>query len=157
MNQDEIVYAYCDASGNNKTKKNGGIGIVLKYKGYTKEVCLGQYIGRTTAYMEVKGVLETLRLITDKTKRVNLYCDNQYCMYSVSKEWVYTWEMQNWIKRKNAELWKSILIEIRKWPKGYVQFYWIKGHNEHYENELCDRLAAIGAKQEIITENIDIT
>jgi ribonuclease HI len=41
-------------------------------------------------------------------------------------------------KKKNEDLWIEFLGEYRKHA---VKFVWIKGHNDHPENERCDILA----------------
>jgi ribonuclease HI len=40
-------------------------------------------------------------------------------------------------------LWKAFLKE---YPKHEVRFQWIKGHNNHPQNERCDALAVAASK-----------
>jgi ribonuclease HI len=42
-----------------------------------------------------------------------------------------------------VDLWKRLLIALRDQK---VTFFWIKGHNEHPENERCDKLAVMASK-----------
>ena len=63
----------------------------------------------------------------------------------MSKKWVFNWEKKNFKDKKNADLWRRFL-EI--FPKHQVQFQWIKGHNNHPQNERCDTLAVAAAKQQ---------
>ena len=65
-------------------------------------------------------------------------------MDSVSKGWVFGWEKKNFAGKKNADLWKRFLIINRKHK---VDFKWIKGHNNHPQNERCDQLAVFASTQ----------
>jgi ribonuclease HI len=42
-------------------------------------------------------------------------------------------------RSENADLWKALLVIYRN----QVDFKWIKGHNNHPQNERCDELAVI--------------
>ena len=46
--------------------------------------------------------------------------------------------------KKNADLWQRFLKIYRQHQ---VQFQWIKGHNDHPENERCDQLAVAAANR----------
>ena len=61
----------------------------------------------------------------------------------VKKKWVFEWEKLNFKKKKNPDLWKRFLIIYRKHN---VTFTWIKGHNNHPENERCDYMANKAAR-----------
>lgn len=143
---DEIIYVYTDGSYKNKTNNGGGIGILLKWKHHEKKISHGQWINTTSARMEIRAILEALRLIKDKTKKVNVYSDNQYCVYAISKGWAEMWEQAGWVNRANSDLWKQVLIEVRLFKQDHVKFNWVRGHNDHEENETCDKLASKGGK-----------
>ncbi len=154
MINQNLIEIYTDGSCNNKTKTNGGYGIILKCGQLEKHISKGQYINTTSARMEIKSAVEALKFIISKEiYKVKLYTDNQYLCYSISKEWALNWEKEGWIGRKNSDLLKELLIEIRKFPKNHVEFHWIKGHNNHRENEICDQLAAKGAKFTLIIDD----
>ncbi len=77
------------------------------------------------------------------------------------ENWVYKWENESWATidgtRKNSDLWKQILIEIRKFPINSVVFKWCKGHTKDNEfNILADKLAGIGAKCEVLIDDAEI-
>jgi len=140
------VKAYCDGSCNNKTKKAGGCGIVIQCQGFEKTYSFGQWINSTSARCELHGAIETLRLIKNKTLKATIYCDNSYVVNCHAMGWLENWEAQGWFGRKNKDLLQQFLAEIRLFPVGYVRFQWVKGHNKHRENEICDKLAAEGGK-----------
>ena len=48
------------------------------------------------------------------------------------------WEKKGFKDKKNVDLWKRFLKIYRKHS---VSFIWIKGHNDHPQNERCDVLA----------------
>ena len=47
--------------------------------------------------------------------------------------------------KKNPDLWMRFLKIYRKHQ---VKFQWIKGHNNHPQNERCDQLAVMASQQE---------
>jgi len=156
----DIITVYTDGSGDNK-KKDGGFGIVLIYKGEEIYYQSDKYVNTSSARMEIRGVLKALQLIENKNLPVTLYCDNQYVVNSIAKGWAYKWESEDWIdsksnfpgsKRKNWDLFVQLLAEIRKF-KRMPQFKWIKGHNGHEHNEICDILAGEARKSEIIIDD----
>ena len=69
--------------------------------------------------------------------------DSKYVVDAVSKNWVTTWQKKNFKDKKNPDLWKRYL-KISKEHR--VQMQWVKGHNEHPQNERCDALAVQAAK-----------
>ena len=73
-----------------------------------------------------------------------VFTDSKYVADAVNKKWVFGWEKKNFKDRKNADLWIEFLKEIRKHN---VSFRWIKGHNEHPQNERCDALAVAASKE----------
>ena len=49
-----------------------------------------------------------------------------------------TWKTADKKPVKNQDLWET-LDELRSLHE--IRFHWIRGHNEHPENERCDQLA----------------
>lgn len=140
------IHIWTDGSCNNKTHKNGGCGIILLYDGHRKEMSIGQYINTTSARMEMRSILFALQAITNKSIPIELYCDNQYVVNGIKKGWAFKWESEGWYNRLNADLWKQILYEYRRFPDGNVRFNWVKGHSNITHNERADYLAKIGSK-----------
>lgn len=150
-----VINIWCDGSCNNKTKNNGGVGVVIKEGRDIKVIFEGQFISTTSGAMEVYGLLLSLKSIKDKKGvRLRIHCDNKYVVDSIDKGWVFLWEVENWKNRANTELWKKVLKEYRKFPKDRVKLIWVKGHNDNPYNEIADRLAHIGAKSNDIIENL---
>lgn len=141
-----IICIYTDGSCNNKTKNNGGYGVILMWGGHIKEISGGQYIDSTSSRMEIRGVIEAMKAIKDKSKRLRIYCDNKYVCRSWELGWAERWEKENWEDRANKDLWKEFLFEVRKFAVGSVELIWIKGHNGNKWNDRADELARIGSK-----------
>ena len=69
--------------------------------------------------------------------------DSKYLIDAIEKKWLDGWVKNNWKTAskkpvKNIDLWKR-LIEVMK--KHEIKFVWVKGHNGHEFNEICDKLA----------------
>ncbi|MEE3037285.1 MAG: ribonuclease HI [Bacteroidota bacterium] len=125
----------------------GGYGVVLiSDDGHRKEVAKG-FRKTTNNRMELLSVIVGLELIKVKPMDIIVFSDSKYVVDAVEKKWVFTWEKKMFEKKKNPDLWKRFLSIYRQHN---VRFVWIKGHNNHPENERCDRLAVAAAKSEKI-------
>ncbi len=74
---------------------------------------------------------------------VIIQTDSRYVIDGIEKGWAKSWKKRGWVKSDkkpaaNSDLWERLLqlLEIHR-----VEFFWIKGHAGHPENERCDRLA----------------
>ena len=127
----------------------GGYGVVLvSDEGHRKEVAKG-FRKTTNNRMELLSVIVGLEMIKSKPMDVVVFSDSKYVVDAIEKKWVFKWEKVFFDKKKNADLWKRFLKIYRQHN---VRFIWIKGHNNHTENERCDRLAVAAAKSEKLHE-----
>lgn len=153
-----LIKITTDGSCWNKDK-GGGYGIVMRFGDKVKEISGGRFENTTSARMEIIGMLVAL----DHLKpgyRAELYCDNQYVVYAVSKGWVFSWHQQGFEKydeatgqmgeRPNADLWRVFLKLWQKFPAGTVELKWVRGHAGDPDNERCDELAAVARKSTTI-------
>jgi ribonuclease HI len=69
---------------------------------------------------------------------------------AVEKKWLIGWHKKQFKKVKNPDLWKRFLKIYN--PKN-TKFEWIKGHNNHPQNERCDVLAVNASKKEDLLED----
>ncbi len=97
--------------------------------------------GTTNNRMELLAVIEGLRALSGPA-RVDLYSDSQYVVKGLA-EWMDGWKRRGWKRPKNKpvlnlDLWQE-LDQAREVHD--ITTHWVKGHNEHPENERCDRLA----------------
>src|SRR5688572_1872400 len=120
----------------------GGWAYIIKHpRTGAKKEAFGGEPSSTNNRMELMSVIQGLRSL-DRRCRVDLYSDSQYVIKGL-REWMDEWKRKGWKRGrndevKNVELWKD-LDELRK--KHSINYHWIRGHNEHPENERCDRMA----------------
>lgn len=139
---DVVVYTDGAASGN---PGPGGYGIVMKWvgKNYEKEFS-GGFRHTTNNRMELLAVIIALEQLLRAPLKVLVVSDSKYVVDAVEKGWVMNWEKKNFKDKKNPDLWIRFLKVYRKHR---VRFKWIKGHNNHPENERCDTLAVLAAQK----------
>lgn len=139
------VHIYTDgaAKGN---PGNGGYGVVMELVGtsYKKEFYEG-FRHTTNNRMELLAVIVGLEKIKNLNTTVLVISDSKYVVDSVVKGWVFGWEKKNFTGKKNPDLWIRFLKIYRKHQ---LDFKWIKGHNNHPQNERCDELAVMASQQE---------
>ena len=137
------INIYTDGSSIGNPGPGGyGIIMVLENNAYKKEVSQGFSL-TTNNRMELLAVIVALENIKIISSIVEVFTDSKYVSDAVEKKWVFEWEKLNFKKKKNSDLWKRFLIIYRKHN---VTFTWIKGHNNHPENERCDYMANKAAR-----------
>lgn len=102
----------------------------------------------TNNQMEMMSVIMGLEYILDnveedKSRTVYLSSDSQYVINGM-KSWMEGWKRRGWKKAdnktpENVELWQR-LDELMSSFKN-IQYFWVKGHAGHPQNELCDEMA----------------
>lgn len=137
------VHIYTDGAARGNPGP-GGYGIVMEWVGkpYRKEFSKG-YKHTTNNRMELLAVIEALKKLKNPDTTATVFTDSKYVADAVEKGWVFNWEKKGFKDRKNVDLWIDFLKEYRKHK---VRFKWIKGHNEHPQNERCDQLAVEASK-----------
>ena len=120
----------------------GGYGVILESDGHIKEISQG-FKKTTNNRMELLAVIIGLEALKIQPSNVMIYSDSKYVIDAVQKKWVFGWEKKIFKNKKNPDLWKRFLKIYRK---HYVNFQWIKGHNNHLQNERCDYMAVEAAK-----------
>lgn len=119
----------------------GGWGAVLVYNGKEKQLS-GSEKETTNNRMELTAVIMSLNALNQPCE-VKLTTDSKYVCDAINKSWVYSWKKNGWKKSDkkpalNVDLWEELLSLLEKHE---VQFIWVKGHNGHKYNEICDALA----------------
>jgi ribonuclease HI len=122
----------------------GGWGAVLRYGGHEKEIHGGE-APTTNNRMEIMAAISGLESLTRRSS-VSVYTDSEYVRKGIT-EWVAGWKRNGWKTRdkkpvKNADLWMRLDAVTRQHD---VQWFWVKGHAGHPENERADELAGLGA------------
>ncbi|MDF7801694.1 ribonuclease HI [Pontiellaceae bacterium B1224] len=126
----------------------GGYGVVLISGGRKRELS-GGFRKTTNNRMELLACIEGLKALKKPTTVV-LTSDSKYVVNAVEKGWAKKWRSNGWKlspskPAKNPDLWAELLdlCDVHK-----VEFKWVKGHNNHPENERCDELAVAAASEE---------
>ena len=119
----------------------GGYGVILRYMGREKEISGGEP-NTTNNRMELMAAIVGLGALKEPCS-VTLYSDSQYLINGIVKGWAEKWRNNGWVKSDkkpahNSDLWEKLLEQTSVHE---VKFVWIKGHNEHPENERCDKMA----------------
>ena len=126
----------------------GGWGVLLRMGGRETEMYGGE-AQTTNNRMELTAVIEGLLSLAQRSQ-VRVYTDSQYVQKGIS-EWIHNWKRRGWRTAdkkpvKNEDLWRKLDDVARGHD---VQWFWVKGHAGHPENERADALANKGILQEI--------
>ncbi|NOZ34955.1 MAG: ribonuclease HI [Chlorobi bacterium] len=96
---------------------------------------------QNSSLTEMIAVIEGLKNIAEEEK-VRIVTDSRYVIKGLT-EWMYNWKLNDWHtaqgeKVKNINYWQE--YEALTQSK-YLEFEWVKAHNFHFENSICDRYA----------------
>ena len=146
-----LVHIYTDGAAKGNPGP-GGYGVVMEMVGspYKKEFFEG-FRHTTNNRMELLAVIVGLEKLKAPKTNVLVVSDSKYVVDSVEKGWVFSWEKKYFKDKKNPDLWMRFLKIYRQ---HHVKFMWIKGHNNHPQNERCDELAVMASQQKDL--NIDV-
>lgn len=141
MNHQVQIFTDGAAKGN---PGPGGYGVVMEWVGkpYKKEFYEG-FRNTTNNRMELLAVIVGLEKLKNPNTTVLVTSDSKYVVDAVQKNWVFQWEKKGFAGKKNPDLWMRFLKIYRKHQ---VEFHWIKGHNNHPQNERCDELAVMASQ-----------
>jgi ribonuclease HI len=124
----------------------GGWGVILKTQSATKELYGGD-LDTTNNKMELLAAIKGLQSLT-KPCKVRLYTDSNYVKQGIT-EWIINWKRNGFKNAKkkpvlNVDLWLELdqLTSIHD-----IEWFWIKGHSGHPENERADALANKGVDE----------
>lgn len=153
------VTIYTDGAARGNPEGPGGYGTVLQYvdqtgRLYEKQMSQG-YKKTTNNRMELMAAIVGLEAL-NRPCEVELYSDSKYLTDAFNAHWIDGWLRNDWKNSqkkavKNVDLWKR-LLQAKQQHR--VSFIWVKGHNGHPMNELCDRLATSAADGEDLLDDI---
>jgi len=140
----EKVHIYTDGacSGN---PGPGGYGIVMEWVGkpYKKEFSEG-FLRTTNNRMELLAVIVALEQLKLGGLDITVFSDSKYVTEAVNQDWISAWKRRRFSNVKNPDLWKRF---IKLYDRFKPKFVWIKGHNNHPQNERCDQLAVAASQK----------
>ena len=125
----------------------GGWGAVLRYGAHERELHGGEPGVTTNNRMELTATIRALGCLT-RHSRVHLHTDSTYVRNGIT-QWIPRWKSRGWRTSggepvKNADLWRELDAAVAGHD---VEWFWVKGHAGHPENERADRLAARGVQE----------
>lgn len=135
-----MIEIYTDGSSRGNPGP-GGYGIILRSGNHYKELSEG-FRRTTNNRMELLSVIVALETLKKPGSEAVIFSDSKYVVDSITKGWVFGWVKKDFKDKKNKDLWIRFL---QIYPKHRVKFQWVKGHNDHPENERCDELAVQAA------------
>jgi ribonuclease HI len=141
----EIVEIFADGacSGN---PGPGGWGCILRWGEIEKELW-GAEIPTTNNRMEMMAAIQGLEALK-RPMAVRVYTDSRYLHDGITK-YIHGWKRNDWRtadkkKVKNIDLW--LRIDAAAKPH-QIEWFWVKGHAGHVENERADGLARKGLEE----------
>jgi ribonuclease HI len=144
--------AFCDGSSLSNPGGPGGTGIVVVDRtrpalrfGATRWVEDGP-AGVTNNRMELRAVLEALHDLP-AGETVEVVSDSRYVVDALSK-WIHGWRRKGWRTAAGEPVLYRDLIEAvdARARELTVRWRWVRGHDGHAANEICDQLAQAAAR-----------
>lgn len=125
----------------------GGWACILRYNGHKKELW-GSEPHTTNNRMELQAAIEGLRALKEDCE-VEVITDSEYLKNGITT-WIHAWKRKGWMTaaRKpvvNQDLWKELDEQVTRHK---TTWSWTKGHASHADNNRCDELASMAAKDQ---------
>jgi ribonuclease HI len=122
----------------------GGWGAVLRYGAHERELSGGEAGVTTNNRMELTATIRALETLTRRSV-VHLHTDSTYVRNGITR-WVEGWKRRGWRTGsdqpvKNEDLWRALDAAAARHD---VEWFWVRGHAGHPENERADQLAERG-------------
>jgi ribonuclease HI len=121
----------------------GGWAALLLYGTAKKEIS-GFVPDTTNNRMELLAAINGLEAVKPKPDlKIELYSDSAYLVNAVNKNWLESWQANNWRTSdkkdvKNQDLWLELAGLNRRLCPAYIK---VKGHADNPHNNRCDELA----------------
>ena len=120
----------------------GGWGAVILFEN-EKQLISGNEHPTTNNRMELKAVVEALKIALQFSKKIDIYSDSAYVVNTIKNKWYKNWSLNGWktVKKedvKNKDLWVELIELLGHHPINLVK---VKGHSGDKNNELVDKLA----------------
>lgn len=135
------IYTDGAASGN---PGPGGYGVVLESSAGHRKELNGGFRKTTNNRMELLAVIVGLRELKSTEVAVTVVSDSKYVVDAINKGWLRSWVKKGFKDKKNPDLWRLMIPLLDRYNP---TFQWVKGHNNHPQNERCDALAVQASKQ----------
>jgi ribonuclease HI len=125
----------------------GGWAAILRYGDLKKEI-FGSEPHTTNNRMELRAAIEGLRALKERSE-VEVVTDSEYVKNGITN-WIHGWKRKGWITASkkpvvNQDLWKELDDEAARHK---TEWTWTKGHASHADNNRCDELASMAAREQ---------
>ncbi len=139
MREANLVEIYTDGACRGNPGP-GGWAALLKFNDMEK-IISGAEEETTNNRMELMAAIYGLEALSRECT-VKLTTDSKYVMQGITS-WLSTWKSNNWRTShkkpvKNVDLWQRLDSSVQKHR---VDWFWVKGHSGHLENERVDMAA----------------
>ena len=125
----------------------GGWACILRFHDQSREI-YGCSPYTTNNRMELTAAIEGLRALKEACE-VELITDSEYLKNGITT-WVPNWKLRNWMTTGNKpvinrDLWEELddVVAPHK-----VTWFWTRGHASHADNNRCDELAQMAARDQ---------
>ncbi|MCW5983526.1 MAG: ribonuclease HI [Bryobacteraceae bacterium] len=125
----------------------GGWACILRY-GDNKKELYGSAPYTTNNRMELTAAVEGLRALNQPCD-VEVTTDSEYLKNGISR-WIANWKRNGWMTAEkkpvlNQDLWQDLdeLVSRHR-----VTWKWTRGHASHADNNRCDELASMAAREQ---------
>lgn len=149
-----IVAVYTDGSCLRNPGGAGGWAYVIVYP--DSKLCRqsGHEKATTNNRMELTAALRALQSLTAGSN-VHLFTDSKYVRNGILY-WLEGWRKRGWLTSSkepvvNQDLWEQLDAED---DRHMISWQWVRGHNGHQYNEMCDRLASKAARCNQLQEGL---
>jgi ribonuclease HI len=138
---------YTDGSCDLRKGGQGGWAAIIVFPPETDILLRGSAMGTTNNRMEFWGPMAAMDWMTRMGySNATIFSDSQYVINTMS-QWVWGWEKKGWRKKlANLDIIQP-MHELRKSLQ--IDWKWVRGHNNHYWNEMADREAEIARIKQI--------
>ena len=141
------VTIYTDGGCSPTNPGPGGYGVVLRANGRRRELS-GGFRLTTNNRMELTAAIVALEALK-RPCEVTLHSDSKYLVDAMSRGWAARWRANGWKRNRrdkalNPDLWGRLLDLAERHQ---VTFVWVRGHSGVPDNERCDELARLAARQ----------
>ena len=136
------IYTDGGCRGNGKAENIGSWAACLMFGDHKKTIS-GAEENTTNNKMELKAVVEALRIIGKKGTPTIVYTDSKY-VYEGATNWLVRWKMNRWrTSNKGGEianklLWQQLDAQMMMFKT--LSFEWVKGHADNPGNIEVDRI-----------------
>jgi ribonuclease HI len=129
----------------------GGWAYILRFNAHTREA-YGSEPRTTNNRMELTAAVRGLRSLKEPC-HVTLTTDSEYVKNGIT-QWIKGWKRNGWktaAKKPvlNQDLWTELDAEAARHK---IVWEWTKGHADHDDNNRCDELAQMAAREQIASE-----